>query len=337
MSDDNENSRDGGDAAGAANRPVRRRSLGRGLEALLGGPGQASAENTPAPAVDTPPDVPRTQPSPAAVTPPASGPERLPTGKIIAGKYQPRRYFSDTELNALTESVREKGILQPILVRPHPDQPGFYELVAGERRWRAAQRAQLHEVPALVLELSDRDTLEVALVENVQRQDLSPIEEAQGYQRLMDEFGHSQDELAKMIGKSRSHVANTIRLLGLPDGVKRMVEEGSISAGHARALIGAADPLGLARQVEARGLSVRETERMAMATKRPGEPPRHAAGRDKNAPPEKDTDTLALEAELENLLGLKVDIRHAGERGQIIVHYQSLEQFDDLLERLGRK
>ena len=228
----------------------------------------------------------------------------------------------------MVESVREKGILQPILVRPHD---GGYEIIAGERRWRAAQRAQLHEVPVIVREFTDREALEVALVENLQRQDLSPLEEAEGYRRLIDEFSHTQEELAKALGKSRSHVANMMRLLGLPDPVKDMVAQGRLTAGHARALLTASDPVGLARAVVDKHLNVRQTEKLAQeeggkATKaaKGGRPPAHA----------KDPDTAALERDLTELLGVRVTIKPLGKGGELTVHYGSLEQLDDVLSRL---
>ena len=303
----------------------KRRNLGRGLDALFGAAAPAerlrpeAAEQPGAPAVDR--DI-----------------ANLPVGEIHPGQYQPRRKFDEAELDALSESVRAKGVLQPILVRPHPDKAGEFELVAGERRWLAAQRARLHEIPAIIRDLSDKDTLEIGLVENVQRQDLSALEEAEGYRRLVDEFSHTQETLASIVGKSRSHIANTLRLLNLPDEIKVHLAERRLSAGHARALLGAKDPVALARKIVDRGLSVRQTEKLA--TNEGGKPPRprttKATTTDADADAEKDTDTLALERELSEATGLKVSINHRGESGQMVLHYKELEQLDDLVSRLVR-
>src|SRR5690625_4337825 len=298
-----------------------KRGLGRGLAALLGedaaslapvleGKGSASAAER-------------------------SG-FQVPLEYLHPGKTQPRRHFQEEQLTSLAESVRVQGLLQPILVRPHPQKPGEYEIVAGERRWRAAQKAQLHEVPVLVRELSDGQALELALVENVQRQDLDPVEEAEGYHRLMAEFGHSQEQLARAIGKSRPHIANTLRLLNLPEEVKELLRQGELSAGHARALLGVEEPAALAEQVIARGLSVRETERLVAAQKAGGAA---AGGRPRvnsSAPRAKDADTLALEADLADLLGMKVLIEPKGQGGTLALHYRDLEQLDELLRRLNQ-
>lgn len=280
----------------------KRRNLGRGLSALLG-------EDT----------------SPAQ----AGGARKIAIEKLHPGRYQPRRIMGEAELQDLAQSIRELGVLQPILVREDPDRPGNYEIIAGERRWRAAQLAQLHEVPVLVKVLSNKETLEVALVENLQREDLSPLEEAVGLQRLMDEFGHTQEALAKAVGKSRSHVANMLRLLGLPDAVKAMVDKGELSAGHARALLSAAAPEALARQVVDQGLSVRQTEQLVQ---------RAATAKSSGArrgPKEKDADTRALETDLSDLLGLRVAIAAKGREGSVTLYYKSLDQLDGLLQRLS--
>ncbi|MGE5548155.1 MAG: ParB/RepB/Spo0J family partition protein [Solirubrobacterales bacterium] len=291
----------------------RRSNLGRGLSALLGAQGAAVAAS-----------VIEGGPSTAAEKP--KGLRVLSIGELKPGKFQPRRQFDEQAIADLVESVREKGILQPILARPHE---GAYEIIAGERRWRAAQRAQLHEVPVIVREMTDREALEVALVENLQRQDLSPLEEADGYKRLIDEFSHTQDELARSLGKSRSHVANMMRLLALPDPIKAMLDDGRLSAGHARALLTSADPVGLARQVVDRHLNVRQTEKLAQegAKARPGK-----GGR----PPSqsKDADTAALERDLTEMLGVRVTIKSLGKGGELTIHYGSLEQLDDVLSRL---
>ena len=244
---------------------------------------------------------------------------------------QPRRRFDKEGIEALAASIRSKGILQPLIVRPDSRYPGTYEIIAGERRWRAAQVAQIHEVPIVVHDLSDREALEVGLVENVQRADLTPMEEAAGYRRLIDEFDHSQGELAKIIGKSRSHVANTLRLLGLNNAVKAMVDEGRLSAGHARALLAADDDkqTELAELVVSRGLNVRQTE--ALLRK-----PAATAGRAKTVGP-KDADTLAIERRLSDHLDVPVTIAHRGPGGSIALRYGSLAQLDDLLRRLGIK
>ncbi|MDH3661745.1 MAG: ParB/RepB/Spo0J family partition protein [Alphaproteobacteria bacterium] len=254
----------------------------------------------------------------------------LPIERLKPSPLQPRRRFSEDELNGLAESIRAKGIMQPLLVRAASDGSADYEIIAGERRWRAAQLAGIHELPVIVRDLSDRETLEVALLENIQREDLSPLEEAEAYQRLIDEFGHTQQELADTLGKSRSHIANLLRLLGLPKEVRAMVENDQLSAGHARALLNADDPLALAKTVINRGLNVRQTEMMVRLRKggdalRPSTP---------SMPLVKDPDTLALERELSASLGLRVALSSKGKGGSLIISYRSLDQLDELLERL---
>ena len=291
----------------------RRRSLGRGLSALLGD--TAVSEEGAA----------------AAKAAAGAGADRpfktVPVEFLKPGRYQPRHAMDPDQLQDLAQSIREKGIIQPILVRRHPDEPGAYEIIAGERRWRAAQQAALHEVPIIIKDLDDKDTLEIALVENLQRADLSPLDEAQGYRRLMDEFAHTQEILAKVLGKSRSHVANTLRLLNLPEAVTAMLAKGELTAGHARALLGATDPVGLARKVVKRGLNVRQTEALAKGGGKAG----------KKTIPVKDADTIALERDLGNLLGLKAVIRFKGDSGTLTLHYKTLEQLDDLIERLSQR
>jgi ParB family chromosome partitioning protein len=283
-----------------------KRNLGRGLSALLGG---------------APPE-PRDDD--------ARSPRSVPIDALHPGRFQPRRQFPEEALDALAQSIRENGILQPLLVRRHPDKPGAWEIVAGERRWRAAQRVRLHEVPVVVRELADRAALEVALVENVQRQDLGALEEAEGYRRLIDEFGHSQEALARQIGKSRSHIANTLRLLKLPPAVRQMLEEGSISPGHARALIGAVNAEALARRAAAEDLSVRAVEQLVAGV-------RARAGGSGGAPKRRvDADTAALERTLAERLGLKVVIEHGAGGGTLTVQYRTLEQLDDVVARLSR-
>ncbi|HEY3918452.1 MAG TPA: ParB/RepB/Spo0J family partition protein [Stellaceae bacterium] len=242
------------------------------------------------------------------------------------GRFQPRRHFDAESLAALTESVRQQGILQPILVRRHPSEPNSYEILAGERRWRAAQAAQLHEVPAIVREMDDRSASEIALIENIQRQDLNAIEEGEGYRRLIEEFGHTQDELGRVLGKSRSHIANTMRLLGLPEEVRMMVIDGRLTAGHARALVTLPDPLSIAREVVSKGLSVRQIELAVRAGRERGAAPR--------APKLHDANIAALEKELTQRLGLKVAIALDGEGGTLSVRYRTLDQLDVILELL---
>jgi ParB family transcriptional regulator, chromosome partitioning protein len=290
------------------------RGLGRGLSALLG-------------------DGPRA--APAAL--PARAPRHLPIGQLEPSPFQPRRNFDEAELAALAESIRTNGILQPILVRRHPSKPDLHEIVAGERRWRAAQLAELHEVPVVERELADREVLELALVENVQRHDLSALEEAEGYQRLIEEFGRSQDELARHVGKSRAHIANTLRLLKLPAPVKALLAEGKISAGHARALIGHAAAEALAGRVVAEGLSVRQVEALAAGEGGPQRRPRGAAAPGVEVLPKrtKDADTRALERDLAGRLGLQVDISHGATGGSLTIRYRTLEQLDEVIRRLN--
>lgn len=242
------------------------------------------------------------------------------------GKYQPRHKFGDEQLQDLSQSIREKGVLQPLLVRPHPDQVGEFEIIAGERRWRAAQLAQVHEVPVIVRDFDDKETLEVALVENLQRQDLSPLEEADGYHRLMHEFSHTQEQLAQALGKSRSHVANTLRLLTLPGEVRNLLDSGDLSAGHARCLVGVSGAVELAQEIVKKGLNVRQTEKLVKAG--------DEEGKSKAAKPVKDADTIALEKDLANMLGLKVTIKDRGGKGQVVIQYETLEQLDGVLARL---
>lgn len=299
----------------------KRRNLGRGLSALLGDSGVAAAASV----LEGNAAVPA-----AASGNQARGLRTLAVSQMKPGKFQPRRQFEEEAIADLVESVREKGILQPILVRPID---GGFEIIAGERRWRAAQRAQLHEVPVIIREFSDKEALEVALVENLQRQDLSPLEEADGYRRLVDEFSHTQEELAKAVGKSRSHVANMMRLLALPDPIKAMVEAKQLSAGHARALLTADNPVALAREVVDKQLNVRQTEKLAA-----GEAKGKSAASGGGRPPasvHKDADTAALERDLAEMLGVKVTLKSLGKGGELTIHYGSLEQLDDILSRLS--
>jgi ParB family transcriptional regulator, chromosome partitioning protein len=278
---------------------TRRPHLGRGLAALFG-----EAEG-------------------AAPADPAMQ-RRVPIELIRPGSFQPRQRFAEAELDALAQSIREKGILQPLLVRPIVGEDTDFELVAGERRWRAAQRVGLHEVPVIVRPLADPEALEIALVENLQREDLSPLEEAQAYSRLMEEFGRTQASLAEAVGKSRSHVANTLRLLSLPVPVRRRLDEGELSAGHARALLGARDPVALAAEVVRRGLNVRATENLVQR--------RSAMPQSTRRP--RDADIIALERELAAALGLRVTLEPRKRGGTLTLHYASFEQLDQVLRLL---
>jgi ParB family chromosome partitioning protein len=248
--------------------------------------------------------------------------QHVPIEFLRPSPVQPRRRFGEAELEGLARSIRDQGVLQPLLVRPAAGAAG-YEIVAGERRWRAAQRAGLHELPVVVRELSDRAALELALVENLQRQDLGPLEEAEAYRRLIEEFGHSQEELGRALGRSRSHIANMMRLLGLPPAVRAMVEDGSLSAGHARALLAATAPERLALKVATEGLSVRQTE--ALVRRSNAGPPRPAS----------DADIAMLERDLSQRLGLRVAIRRSGRGGSVTLRFSRLEQLDALLRRLA--
>jgi len=285
-----------------------RSRLGRGLAALMGDVGDETAA------------IERTRSQ-----------RRVPVEFLHPNPRNPRRLFAEVELDELAASIRERGIIQPILVRTARAGPDSYEIIAGERRWRAAQRAGTHDVPIVILEVNDREALELAIVENVQRTDLNPLEEAAGYQALTDEFGHNQDEIAKIVGKSRSHVANTLRLLRLPETVKAYLNDGKISAGHARALLGQADPEAMARQIVADSLNVRQVEAMVqdLAAKAGRKVKRRQRG-------EKDADTLALEKRVSDALGLMVSLDHRGEGGELRIRYRSLEQLDDLIRRLER-
>jgi ParB family transcriptional regulator, chromosome partitioning protein len=290
-----------------------RRQLGRGLSALLG---------------DT-----RTEAATGEAAAAQRGVKLVPVGQIHAGRAQPRKHFDDDEMAELIASVRTQGLLQPVLLRRDPVDPARFELVAGERRWRAAQAAQLHEIPALVKDLNDREALEAALVENLQRQDLSALEEASAYQRLVDEFGHTQEKIAEALGKSRPHVANTIRLLELPDEVKAWLNEGKLTPGHARLLVAAEDPIGLAQKIVNLGLTVRQAEKLvaeARATPKKKKLAKRGAG--------KDADTRALERQLTETLGLRVNIAHkpGSQKGSLTIEYDSLDQLDNFLALLQR-
>jgi ParB family chromosome partitioning protein len=287
---------------------MEKKGLGRGLSALLA-------------------DV-STEPS-RSNGPPPVGQRTVPIDRIRANPHQPRRSFDDRDLQDLAASIRTRGVIQPLILRPHPTEDDVYEIVAGERRWRAAQLAELHELPAVVRDLDDSEVLELAIIENVQRADLNAVEEAQGYRQLMDRFGHTQERLAEGLGKSRSHIANVLRLLSLPDTVLEHLRAGRLTAGHARALVTAANPEALAKQVIDRGLSVRQTEALAREAVRPDQAPRPKAS--------KDADTRALEADLSANLRLPVAIDHkAGGRGELRIRYANLDELDGLCQLLGR-
>ncbi|PZO92087.1 MAG: chromosome partitioning protein ParB [Sphingomonas sanxanigenens] len=279
--------------------------LGRGLSSLLG-------------------EMAREEPI-AAGEGRSAGVRTVSVASIAPHPEQPRRHFDEDALDELAKSIAARGVIQPIVVRPWS---GGFQIVAGERRWRAAQRAGLHEVPVIVKDFDEAETLEIALVENIQREDLNAIEEAAAYRKLIDRFGHSQEALGRLVHKSRSHIANLMRLLDLPAPVQVLVADGQIDMGHARALVTASDPESLAREVVARGLSVRETEKLARAAKEPtrSRAPQLAA--------DGDADVAALERQLADLLGLKVKISHAGTAGTVSIAYATLDQLDLICQRL---
>jgi ParB family chromosome partitioning protein len=287
-----------------------RSRLGRGLASLIGDMGAETG---------------------AATNPTAServrSQRRVPIEFLRPNPRNPRRDFPAAQLDELATSIKERGMIQPIAVRPVRGASDAYEIIAGERRWQAAQRAGLHDVPVVVLDVSDAEALELAIVENVQREDLNPLEEAAGYQSLIDEFKYHQDEIAKVVGKSRSHVANTLRLLKLPEFVKSAIRAGQVSAGHARALIGHPEPERLARQIIDRGLNVRQVE--ALARSSPGK-------RQVRQPHRKDADTVAMEKQVSDALGLAVTVDHRGDGGAVHIKYRNLDQLRDIVRRLER-
>jgi len=291
--------------------PARKRpsGLGRGLSSLLG----EVAQEAPISAG-------------GSGTAPRGGVQMMPVSSIEPHLDQPRRHFDEAALAELAESIQARGLIQPIVVRPHGHR---YQIVAGERRWRAAQRARLHEVPVIVREFSDAETLEVALLENIQRQDLNAIEEAEGYKRLIEEYGHTQEELGRIVNKSRSHVANLLRLLDLPQSVRDLVITGELSMGHARALVSAEDPEGLAREAVDRGLSVRDIEKLARFGKPSRERQRSLGIKGASA------DIEALERQLGDMLGLKVQIKHGPTGGAVALNYSTLDQLDMICQRLS--
>jgi len=244
---------------------------------------------------------------------------------------QPRKSFDKDQLQDLANSIQEKGIIQPLIVRAHPDKAEQFQIVAGERRWRAAQLANLHTLPAIVREYSETEVLEIAIIENIQREELNAIEEAAGYRQLMDRFGHTQEKIAEALGKSRSHIANLLRLLNLPPEVRRLVQDGKLSAGHARALVNAEDPLSLAKEIIDKGMSVRDAEQL-------GKPASNKSSKSSKPATTKDADTVALERDLSAAIGMKVRIDHKdnGESGKISVEYGNLDQLDELCSMLSK-
>jgi ParB family chromosome partitioning protein len=302
--------------------PVKKfAGLGRGLSALLG---EVESEVLAASANPNLQPPPGQSPAPGAPAE-ARAPRVLPIALLKPNPFQPREHFDPEALEELANSIRDKGILQPILVRPTPGQPDEYQIIAGERRWRAAQKARLHEVPVVIKALTDAEALEVALIENIQRADLNPIEEARGYRQLIEKFDYTQEALGQTIGRSRSHIANTIRLLQLPQTVQDYIYSGKLSAGHARTLVGHSDPEGMAKELIEGRLNVREAE----------EKSRKVKGK-KKRPHGKDADTRALEQSLANQLGLNVNIAHKGDKGgELKIAYKTLEQLDDICRKLG--
>ena len=288
-----------------------RSRLGRGLAALIGDVGtEASVERR-------------------------RGQRKLPIGALRPNARNPRRIFPDTELDELAASLRERGIIQPIVARAVRGSSDAFEIIAGERRWRAAQRAGLHEVPVVIIEATDGEALQLAIVENVQRADLNPLEEAEGYRALIRDFSHSQDDVARMVGKSRSHVANMLRLQTLPDRVREHIHSGRLSAGHARALIGHHDAERLADEIVARGLNVRQVEDIARETG--GKSGKHQTNGKARTRAAKNADSLALEKRLADALGLAVTIEHGERGGTLSIRYRNLDQLDDVVRRLERK
>jgi ParB family transcriptional regulator, chromosome partitioning protein len=285
---------------------LSKKRLGRGLAALIG-------------EMDKPAEPQRQ---------PLNADGRVPIEFVMPNPRNPRRNFADSDLTDLAQSIREHGVVQPVVVR-RASETGRFEIIAGERRWRAAQRAGLIDLPVIIRDVDDRVALELAIVENVQRTDLNPIEEALGYQQLMDEHHYTQADLAQVIGKSRSHVANTLRLLKLPDSIRDMLVDGELSAGHARTLVTAEDPVGLARRIVEEGLSVRQAEALAqLPAASISKNTRHAAHA------EKDPDTLALEKLLTDMTGLRVAINHREKGGELRIAYRTLDQLDELCRRL---
>jgi len=293
-----------------ADKKNERRGLGRGLSALMA-------------------DVNIEPEQPSAVSQDKRSDTSLPIEKIKANPEQPRRFFSEDALQELANSIREKGVIQPLIVRPHPRENGIYEIVAGERRWRASQLAQLHDVPVVIRDMNDTEVLEIAIIENIQRSDLNAIEEAKGYKQLMERFGHTQEKLAAALSKSRSHIANLMRLLQLPQDVQDLLHDGKLTIGHARALITSDDPSSLAKKVVLEGLSVRQTEALAKG--------KLAETKSNATASSKDADTKALEGDLSATLGMRVNLAHKATSGagKLSIQYKNLEQLDEICALLS--
>ncbi len=312
-------------------RAQAKRGLGRGLSVLMGNLGvdAASATETERPEQQTDDGQRAAESGESTPNRPVGSGMSVPIELIRVNPGQPRQDFGDEDLEELAMSIRRNGIIQPLIVRPDPSERKSFQIIAGERRWRAAQRARLHEVPVVVRETNEQHMLEIALVENIQRTDLNPIEEARGFRQLIDEFEHTQASIAEVVGKSRSHIANSVRLLALPEDVQALLRERQISAGHARALLGCNDPSGLARRIVAEGLSVRQTEDLAA---------RVSSEKERNRRRTKDADTRALEAELSASLKLPVAIQHKskGKGGALRISYRSLDELDELCRILGK-
>ena len=310
------------DAAAASAQKVvaKQRGLGRGLSSLLGDAGAAATKTSPAASAGA---------TPAAAAP-QSGLVDIPIEWINSGPWQPRRRFDIAALEELADSIRSKGLVQPVLVRPHNSKTDRYELIAGERRWRAAQMAQLHNVPAIIRDFSDEEAYEVALIENVQRADLNVIEEADGYRQLIENFGYTQGKISEIIGKSRSHIANLMRLLTLPEDVCNLVINGSLTMGQVRPLVGHEDASALAADIARRGLNARQAEALVAR-------PRDASSKQFAAAPTKSADIRALEAKAEKTLGVKMDITwdEGRDRGKMSLSFTKLEQLEDVLKKLG--
>ena len=312
---------------------VQQRGLGRGLSALMGDDDVMEAAN----------ESPAKKANKVAANKPVEGLLNVPVSSMVVNRYQPRKHFDETKIAELAKSIKANGIMQPIVVRGSGEFAGKFEIVAGERRFRAAQKLGLKDVPVLLRELSDIQALELALIENIQRQDLNAIEEARGYQRLMEEFSYTQEKLAKSVGKSRSHVANLLRLLALPESVKNHIAAGDLSMGHARALLTAEEPEKLAGAIIAGGLSVREAEKFAKgaqhnvesAARKPREIKPSRTGDERSNNVNKDDDIVALEAMLTENLGLNVEISdRGGQKGHIAIYYETLSELDGILQRL---
>lgn len=294
------------------NDDLSRRRLGRGLAALIGEMDKPATE--------------------APATPAIGADGRVPIEFVAPNPRNPRRNFAEADLVDLSQSIREHGVVQPVVVRPAAE-AGRYEIIAGERRWRASQRAGLVEIPVIIRDVDDRVALELAIIENVQRADLNPVEEALGYQQLIDEHNYTQADLGQVIGKSRSHVANTLRLLKLPDPVRDLLVDGALSAGHARTLVTADDPSALAKRIIDEGLSVRQAEALAQQPEQLTKPDNNATPR--NATSTKDADTVALEKALSDVIGMRVSIIHGKKGGELKISYKTLEQLDELCRKLN--